>query len=301
MSSADPLEFRLLNARVALDGEVVGVSFTRVYAMTSRAKNYDLQLSDIRAIEVRGSGAVRAGTVWLRPEGAPPSDGPPKVNDPFALQFSDGHRPEVDRLLAEVARRAPHVVVDDMGSKHETKVAAKQERVAEIEGRCGKEITSGTFGGSKVTIFEQGFVRLGFIVGGKTVEPDRLISIEASDITQKKSGAGRAVGALASGGLNLLGSNKRGDAFLTIVTDKTTHVLKEASNDGSLKTAKKLEAAGNSVLRRTESSEPEPSSPVVSSPRTVRERLADLEGLATDGLISKDEYDDKRRALLDEL
>ena len=167
--------------------------------------------------------------------------------------------------------------------------------------RYGREVTSGAFGGKTVRIYDKGFVSIGGLFGGGATT-HRLLSIEASSDVAKKSGTGRAAAAVMTGGLNLLGSNKRGDVYLTIVTDQQTHVLRETPPTATnMATSKKLEAAGNTVLQAAAETSAPTATPVGAATGGARERMLELQALRDDGLITQDEFEEKRRKLLDEL
>lgn len=106
----------------------------------------------------------------------------------------------------------------------------------------------------------------------------------------------------------MLGSNKRGDVYLTIVTDTKTHVLHEDPPTAhGMKASKRLEAAGAAVIRG------------VGAPNTVAEagsgqggssnsagvivaeRLRQLTTMRDEGLVSAEEFERLRAKLLDSL
>lgn len=181
----------------------------------------------------------------------------------------------------------------------EKQAAAAKRAEAEMK-QCGREVESGTFASKTIRIYELGFVRVtGLFERSDNVIPRRLISIEASADVGKKSGVGRTVGAAMTGGFSLLGSNKRGDVYLTIVTDGQTYALHETPpTERNMKTSKKLEAVGNSVMRQREQAGTPKNTSSGGQPASTRERLVELKSLLDDGLISQQEFDEKRRVLL---
>lgn len=185
---------------------------------------------------------------------------------------------------------------------------AREERVAEAAARAheeleryGTEVASGVFGGKTVRIYDKGYVAIaGLFGGGATTH--RLLSIEASSDVTKKSGTGRAAAAMMTGGLNLLGSNKRGDVYLTIVTEQQTHVLRETPPTATnMATSKKLDAAGNSVIQAVSDASATRAEQGADTAAGARERMLGLRTLLHDGLITQEEYDEKRQKLLDDL
>lgn len=71
----------------------------------------------------------------------------------------------------------------------------------------------------KVSLHSKGFI------SGMGSRPEKLLAISGQADISKKSGLGRAVGAVASAGWNLGLNNKRGDIYITIVTDVKTHTI----------------------------------------------------------------------------
>jgi hypothetical protein len=90
----------------------------------------------------------------------------------------------------------------------------------------GEPVCQGSVGMRSVTIYSNGYVRVGMLGGGQI---EKLIAIEYSANVQKKSAAGRGAAAVLTGGLNLLGSKQRGDVWLTIVSERTTYTLPRRS------------------------------------------------------------------------
>ena len=212
--------------------------------------------------------------------------------------------------------------------------AARDAERAAVAQRVGAEVESGVFGGRQVKIFQNGYVQVGFMLLAGRMAHERLMAIEASSDVGKKSAVGRGAGAVMTGGLNLLGSNKRGDVYLTIVTDQNTHVLHEdPPTAGNMRTSKRLEAAGNAVIRHSETFQAMPHVPevtasalppagqpqAVDAPQTVQvqesapavsdgqatgsvsDRLRELTVLRDEGLVSPEEYQQLRTKLLESL
>jgi len=218
---------------------------------------------------------------------------------------AEAERQESERLAAD---QKESLKVEKRENKEQEKAQRqqeKEERAADELARYGLNVASEIFGNRMVRIYDKGFVRLsGLMFGLNTATFEQLISIEASSDVSKKSGAGRGAAALMTGGLSLASSNKRGDVYLTITTDATTHVLHEDPPTATnLKQVKKLEAAGLAALRKTppvttDLSETPPATPAASSAPTVSERMRELTLLRDDGMVSLEEYDQLRTKLL---
>lgn len=114
---------------------------------------------------------------------------------------------------------------DEPQEKFRNDLAAdkKQELVGKkqaFDERYGEIVLTARFGVvKKVSLHSKGFV------SGLGSQPERLLAISGDADITKKSGAGRALGALASRGNNLFMSNMRGDVYITIVTDVKTHTI----------------------------------------------------------------------------
>ncbi len=210
-------------------------------------------------------------------------------------------------LAAEGDTKADHKAA---AKAHKTEVKQLEAERRAAEDRAEREITgaateSASFGGKTVTIYRNGYVRVSGLFSKAAAE--RLVSIEASDQVSKKSGLGRGVGAVATGGLNLLSSNKRGDVWLTIVTESNTHVLHaEPPNAMNIKASKKLEAAGNAVIHAAhlnDAPQPQEAPPVpgLQTGPSAADRLRELGVMRDEGLITAVEYDALRTKLLDSL
>ena len=324
------VEVKLLQGRLVLEGDAITVTFNRIAAVNMKTRSYTVRVSDLAALEQRGSGITQR-TLWLRQTEDPAADSPPRGSNPYVLAYLPKHQPEVDLLVAEVdARGGPPAQPVRFMSKQEfkgktpsenqtrraeareekrglakerseQKQLAKDARAAEVLERCGREVASGVVGTDKVTIYERGFVRIATVLFGGDTMPERLMGIEASDLARKKSGVARGASYVVTGGFNMLYSNKKGDVYLTVVTEHKTYSLQQQASDRSLKAIKRLEAAGNAVLRELELAANATPATVPTEGRKLSERLAQLAELLQEGLISQQEHDEKRRVLLDEI
>lgn len=174
--------------------------------------------------------------------------------------------------------------------------AAEAKRAAARE-VAGDLVLSDTFSTKTVEIYQNGFVRVGGLLGVMPDTPyERLLSIEATSDVTKKTAVGRGIGAVATGGINLAFTNKRGDVYLVIVTDRTTRALHvEAPNKWDLTSSKKLEAAGNAVIAQAEAAAATGDAAAAPSPPEgaaldVPEKLRQLNTMRDEGLVTDDEF-----------
>jgi hypothetical protein len=130
---------------------------------------------------------------------------------------------------------------------------------------------------------------------------EQLWSIEASmDNLQKKSAAGRAVGFVLTGGLNMLSPNKRGDITLTIVTDSQVHVIHtDRPQEDQLKDVLKMEAAGKGVIAQRSAKGASVVAPSAkSSGNSIEDSLQRLADLRERGVITEEEFSQAKKKLL---
>lgn len=178
-----------------------------------------------------------------------------------------------------------------------TKASERSERMMNGSPKSiAKALLMSGWGLKSVEIFSDCTVR----VGSGSVE--QLLSIEASmDNLQKKSAAGRAVGFVFTGGLNMLSPNKRGDITLTIVTDSQVHVIHtDRPQENQLKDVLKMEAAGKGVIAQRNASNANPMAPAPKSVgTTIEDSLQKLADLREKGAITDEEFSQAKKKLLE--
>lgn len=185
--------------------------------------------------------------------------------------------------------------------KRAAKEAAKQDKArrnaleaAELQEKCGDVVISSTFKTSVITIYSKGYVSVSGGMGLFKGTPEKLQGIDfVADIT-KKSGLGRGAAAVLTGGLNLLSSNKRGDAYLTIVTDRTTHSLRvEAPYATDMKNGHAIAPAGQALLNASGIA-----TVTVTNDSDIAGQLEKLSNLHKKGILSDDEFAAAKSKLL---
>lgn len=173
---------------------------------------------------------------------------------------------------------------------------AKKAAAAELESQLGSVVAQELFAAKMVTIYQNGFVKVRGLLGGS---PERLQAISATSDITKKSGLGRGAAALATGGLNLLSPNKRGDVYLVIVTDQTTHTLHtDMPTANDLKNAKTLEAAGLAVLARQSATAVAGEEAPPAGQKSVAEQLREMKALLDEGVITQEDFDKFKAGLI---
>jgi hypothetical protein len=174
----------------------------------------------------------------------------------------------------------------------------------------GTTVCEGAFGLRTVKIYSRGYIKVAALMFGGSASYERLISIEFQGDVQKKTGPGRVGAAVLTGGANLLLTpNKRGDVYLTITTDRKTHVLREdPPNALSIRTARQLAASGQGVLLQlqTDAASTAPTNSIALQQssvtgRTISDRLEELNRLYQQGMVSGTEFQELRANVLREL
>lgn len=189
--------------------------------------------------------------------------------------------------------------------KEDPKVAktplVNEKRMEELETRkkFGAVTAEGIFKTKKVTIYSLGFVKVGGLFGGGSIE--KLLDIFGeSDIT-KKTGLGRAATAVFTAGLNIvLTPNQRGNLYLSISTPSQTHsLMKEMPTESDLRLMNKLVSAGKAAISlRDVTPSGAPASTDRAEPVGVDQSLERLAKLHKDGLLDESEYKASKAKLL---
>ena len=184
-------------------------------------------------------------------------------------------------------------------SSQAPKVNQKRMQELEIVKKYGSVTAEGIFSIYKVTIYSLGYVRVGGIFGGGSIE--KLLDIFGeSDIT-KKTGLGRTATAILTGGINLaLLPNQRGNVYLSVSTPSKTHsLMKELPTEYDLRLMNKLVSAGKAAISRRDSVANEVKAPAGKSAVVgVDQSLENLVKLHKDGLLDDAEYKAAKAKLL---
>ena len=196
--------------------------------------------------------------------------------------------------------------------KADAKAAKAQRRQEQLQ-TYGNKVADAYFS-RNVRIYDRGYVQISLNPFGNPPF-ERLMDIDFSADVTKKTGLGRGVAAVATGGVNLVSSNKRGDAYLTITTDKRSQVLhSEAPTAAEMRAGKQLAAAGRAVLDRIHRTDTDAGPASVShgtektastaapggTSRDIVGQLAELAALRESGALSDDEFVKAKARLLDE-
>jgi len=220
----------------------------------------------------------------------------------------------IDRARLQKERAESEALGAEMaGAKRETntldRAGLKKEKAAEELRRFGKTTYQGFIGTKQVTFYEQGYVRVSFIGLKGISEFEKLLAIDGDiDNVVKKTGLGRGAGAVLTLGLNTLTPNKRGDIYLTIVTENTVHTLHtDFAASTNIKEVKRMEQVGKALIARSKVAPDAPQAEALPSqepaiPSQATGLVADLEALkkmVDSGVLSQEEFEAAKRKLLE--
>lgn len=189
------------------------------------------------------------------------------------------------------------------------RAAARAEQARAEAEQYGDLVLTDSFAGRTIRLYSRGYVRVTLLIAHSGAPFERLHAVEFSGDVQKKRGLSRGAIAVATGGVNLMTSNKRGDLWLSITTDRTTRVLHvEPPTAHEIRSGRKIASAGEALLAGplpTREQPPPPPPPSSSSsaagPNDVKARLVHVDALLAQGVISPDEHRAQRQRILDEL
>ena len=196
---------------------------------------------------------------------------------------------------------------EDQKVREEQKIAQAKRELESY----GRKVIEEFCAGKLVRIYEKGYVRVSGVTRLDRVIFEKLIAIDGSADVAKKTALGRTIAFGATMGLNTFAPNKRGDLYLTIATDRTTHMLHSSPpTEKELKAMHKIATSGQGVLdsiARQSSSSHAASSPNSatqpvrdSSQSSVIDELTKLVALRDAGALSEDEFSAMKAELLAE-
>jgi ribosomal protein L7/L12 len=172
----------------------------------------------------------------------------------------------------------------------------------------GRLISDEVFFGRRIRLYSKGFVRVG---SAKSAPYEKLLGISGSADVSKKTALGRGIVAGMTMGTNLLVSpNKRGDVYLTIVTDRKTHALHQSPPGvKDIQAMHQIVTAGEAILKgqilSTYVQPVQSGSFAVSeskeSGRSVEDLLARLQQLGdlhASGVVSDDEFSQLKEKIM---
>lgn len=172
------------------------------------------------------------------------------------------------------------------------------EDINQFPDTCGELVLQETFGIKSIFLYQRGFVLVrGFTQDrNRNLVPEKLIAISSDSTLAKKTGIGRGLAALASGGTNFLLSNSyRGELILTIVTDSQVHSISHnVDSDGEIRSVQRLVTTGNALIE-SNSNNSATEAPAESS---LSDELERLNKLFQEGVISEDEFAKAKAKLL---
>tara|TARA_B110000503_G_scaffold123391_1_gene188938 strand:+ start:475 stop:1284 length:810 start_codon:yes stop_codon:yes gene_type:complete len=185
----------------------------------------------------------------------------------------------------------------DQGTEDRKK--AKEELIESEKERYGEISVSLPFATKWVTIYSKGYVKVSSGMGLIKGDVEKLVDIFGETDITKKTGLGRAAGAVFTLGANItLSPNQRGNLYLAITTEKSTHsIMWDRPDASSIKTLNTIVSAGKGALARGRSSSHGESKLMVSEP-DLATQISSLNKLRESGIISDEEFQAAKTKLL---
>ncbi len=179
--------------------------------------------------------------------------------------------------------------------KSRKKELARYSKKSKYTAACGDIVFQQLIGTDTLRLYANGFASIGGVF--KEPEPEKLIAITIDVETAKKTGPGRLVAGVITGGANLLlTGNVRGDIYVNVQTEKGVSSIHERFPTNDLVAElRRLEMIVSSMLAAT-NAHANQAAPEAQAPDT--EKLEQLKALFEKGLIDADEYASAKAKLL---
>lgn len=163
----------------------------------------------------------------------------------------------------------------------------------------GNVAGSGLFGSKYVTIYSKGFVSVSSGMGVFKGQVEELLDISGETDINKKTGLGRAAGAVLTGGFSLIASpNQRGNLYLTITTNLQVHSLfSERPDEATIKVLNQLVGAGKAAISLRSSKGPA-AQPQVQQSSSLDAQLQQLADMHSKGILDDAEFKASKAKLL---
>lgn len=217
----------------------------------------------------------------------------------------------VDELLLVIEKAQLNPSLNDSQFeivKHEKGVPGRVQRLREreessaaLESKYGQELITAGFASWTITIFANGYVRVSALLGLVAGEIEELHAISGGTDITKKTGVGRAAGAVLTSGLNLVSPNQRGNVYLTISTSRDTYALSSQNpTSTSIANMQALVSAGTGVLDRVEARRRvKNGSEQSTQPTDLSTQLRNLAELRSSGMLTEEEFAKAKTKLLE--
>jgi hypothetical protein len=176
----------------------------------------------------------------------------------------------------------------------------KEEEKAEFEAKYGQVVVSEPFATKWITIYSKGYVKVSAGMGIIKGDVEKLLDIFGETDITRKTGLGRAVGAVFTMGANIaLSPSQRGNVYLTIATERETYSIAwERPDQGSLRTMNRLVSAGKAALSRSAMENRGAPAPALTQKDDLATQLANLAKLRDNGALSEVEFEKAKAKLL---
>lgn len=199
---------------------------------------------------------------------------------------------KAEAKAAKAAEKSAARAAKDEAKEARNAALAKQK--AELSAQAGPETGRAVFGGKTVVFFKNGYVSLSMFGGGT---PEKLLAVDVNVDVSKKTGLGRLVVGVATVGLNVATtSNMRGDIWVSLTTERQTHMLHQTPpSESTVKSARKLEALAKACIALSET---KVSGPGPVATLDLASQLEKLQELRDSGALSDEEFRNAKSKLL---
>lgn len=159
----------------------------------------------------------------------------------------------------------------------------------------GELVFQQLFGTQTIRAYAGGYISVGGVF--KEPEPEKLLGINFDVSTGKKTGLGRAVGAVVTSGLSLLSGNVRGDVYIAIQTDKSNHMVhSQFPTTEEVAELRRLELITQQFLSQNQQAIG--ASEVPTQESSVAAQIQSLASLVEQGLLTDEEFASAKAKLL---
>jgi hypothetical protein len=224
----------------------------------------------------------------------PGGKGPIRVTTKDNQEFSLNEVPEADWLELESKFKE----VKSSGTLEAMTPSGQKSGLGQGVDDLGDVALETVFGTKKIAIYKNGYIRISSGMGLVKSDAQKLLHIDGDTQITKKTGLGRAAGAVLTMGVNLASPNRRGNLTLSITTDRDVHVIsKEMPYDHDIKAMHQLVAAGKAVIAARDARAGR-SAPAQSSSPSLGQQISELNDLRESGLLTDAEFEAAKAKLL---
>lgn len=177
------------------------------------------------------------------------------------------------------------------------------EDINQFPDTCGEIIDQAHFGTKHILLYEKGYVLVRGLLSDRdrTLKPERIIGIASdSSLLSKKTGIGRGLAAVATGGVNMMLFNSfRGEMSITIVTENNSHSISwQVDSEAEVRDLNRLVTTANVLIEKNRSDAS--ANETGGSDASLSAEIEKLHELLKSGALSEKEFQKAKQRILDE-